>query len=82
MDSRKVTCKCGAYLGTVNVDTSTEHTTRGTCPHCKKRYTIISGKGKVKVQVEWGDIYSSKRSDLSSTLHAGSGNFRKTWNVE
>ena len=51
MDAREVTCKCGAHIGTVNVDTTTESVTRGTCPHCRKRYTITYGKGRVKVQV-------------------------------
>ena len=52
MESERVFCKCGRDLGSKRTDLPTEHVTRGTCPHCHKKYVIIYGKGKVKVRME------------------------------
>ena len=35
-------------LGPYNVSSSSVHTTRGTCPHCSKRYRIDYGQNKIK----------------------------------
>lgn len=52
MTSERAFCKCGRDLGSKRTDLPTEHVTRGTCPHCHKKYVIIYGKGKVKVRME------------------------------
>lgn len=35
-------------LGPYTVDTSSVNHTKGTCPHCGKRYAIEYGKGHIK----------------------------------
>ncbi len=35
-------------LGPYNVDTSSISRTKGTCSHCKKRYMVEYGQGKIK----------------------------------
>lgn len=47
--TKKAICPCGRDLGARRVDLASEQTTHGTCPHCGKRYTIIAGKGKLRV---------------------------------
>lgn len=44
-------CRCGKNLGSRRADVS-ESVTHGTCPHCRKRYTIVAGNGKLRVTVE------------------------------
>ncbi len=39
-------------LGPYNVGSSSVNVTRGTCVHCRKRYKIEYGKGKIKATRE------------------------------
>ncbi|MBR2215196.1 MAG: hypothetical protein IJ849_05500 [Selenomonadaceae bacterium] len=52
MDSRRALCPCGRDLGSKRIDLANEHVTRGTCPHCHKRYVIVHGKGRLTVKYE------------------------------
>ena len=49
MQTAQAICPCGKNLGAYRVDSDNEHVTHGICPHCRKRYTIIAGKGKIRV---------------------------------
>ena len=40
-------------LGPYEVNSSSIHTTRGTCPHCGKRYRIDYGQNKIHIMVYW-----------------------------
>ena len=52
MQTKQAICTCGRNLGARRVDSDNEHVTHGTCPHCKKRYTIVAGKGQIRVTTE------------------------------
>ena len=49
MQTAQAICTCGKNLGVKRIDSDNEYVTHGICPHCKKRYTIIAGKGKIRV---------------------------------
>ena len=52
MQTAQAICTCGKNLGARRVDSDNKHVTHGTCPHCKKRYTIVAGKGRIRVTTQ------------------------------
>ena len=49
MNMQKIECKCGKHLGSIDLDSTTQQKTNGTCSHCSRRYSIIYGNGEFKV---------------------------------
>ena len=49
MELREAICECGHRFGNKRIDLSNEYKASGTCPHCHRDYSILFGKGRVKV---------------------------------